>query len=178
MPDHKFRHYFKTILINVLVAALVLFLLINYVVSPVKIKGRSMFPVLKDQERIIISKIGLNKNHLKRFDIIVFTNHQEKGKRFIKRVIGLPGETIKIINGEIYINDLKIEQTFISEEMNDDFQSVNMKPLNIPEDFYFMIGDNRQISIDSRTYGVIHRENILGKAIFRYWPFSRLGKIQ
>jgi signal peptidase I len=160
------------------VAAIVLILLVNYVVSPVKIKGRSMYPVLKDKERILISKLNLNKEHIKRFDIIVFTNPREKGKRFIKRIIGLPGETITIKNGEVYINSRKIEQVFISQEMSDNFQAVNMKPREIPEDFYFLIGDNRQISRDSRTYGVVHRDNILGKAIFRYWPFSRFGKIQ
>lgn len=178
MPDPKFKHYFKTVFINVLIAAIVLFLLVNYVVSPVKIKGRSMFPVLKDKERIIISKLGLNRENIKRFDIIVFTNPREKGKRFIKRVIGLPGETIKIKDGDIYINSIQIRQAFISEEMKNNFQAVNIGTMKIPEDFYFLIGDNREISRDSRTYGVIHQKNILGKAIFRYWPFSRFGKIQ
>lgn len=178
MIDLKFKHYFKTIFFNILVAAIILFLLINYVISPVKIKGQSMFPVLKDEERILISKIGITEDRIKRFDIIVFTNYPEKGKRFIKRVIGLPGETIKIDSGEIYINNQKIRQTFISSEMIGNFQAVNMNPLKIPENFFFLIGDNRQISRDSRTYGVIHQKNILGKAIFRYWPLSRLGKIQ
>lgn len=178
MLDSKFKRYFKTICIHIMVAAIVVFLLVNYVASPVKIVGRSMFPVLNDQERIIISKIGLNDNHIKRFDIIVFSNPHEKGKRFIKRVMGLPGETIAIRDGEIYIDSLKIRQTFISEKMSDNFRSVNMKPLKIPQDSYFLIGDNRQISRDSRTFGVIPHANILGKAIFRYWPLSRFGTIR
>jgi signal peptidase I len=178
MKDHRFKKYFKYVALNVLIAATVSILLINYVASAYKIKGHSMRSVLKDQERVIISKLGIRNGNIKRFDIVVLNKPNEPGKSVVKRVIGLPGEIIEIKEGDVYINYKKLEQPFLSEKESHSFQGDNMKPLLIREDHYFVLGDNRAVSHDSRSFGTVPEKYIYGKTIFRYWPLTRFGTIK
>ncbi len=177
MVAANFKPHFKSIFLHVLAAIVILFLLVNFIATTVKIKGSSMQPILQDQERIIILKLGLTKNHIDRFDIIVFSIPDINHKKLIKRVIGLPNEQIEIRGGEIYINNRILKQHGGSTSSIIRADSVSIEPIRIPENHYFVIGDNPCMSQDSREFGLIPRTNIIGKAILRYWPFSRFGKI-
>lgn len=159
-----------------MLAALISILLLNFIISPYKISGNSMHPVLNDKDRILISKIAVNK--INRYDIVVFFKPDKSKKIIIKRIIGLPGEKIEIKKGDIYINDKEIPQPFLIKSKFYSDKSFNMKPIDIPPRNYFIIGDNRRDSQDSRTFGLVKKENILGKAVFRYWPFSKMKKIE
>lgn len=178
MKKQKLKQYFKYIVLNILAAAIVSILLINYVASAYRIRGHSMNSVLRDQERIIISKISLTLGDIHRFDIVVLSKPNEPDKSIIKRIIGLPGETIEIKKGDVYINNKKLKQPFLKRKKNFTYRVDTMRPLVIPEDHYFVMGDNRTVSQDSRYFGPVPRKYIYGKTLFRYWPLSRMGKIK
>ena len=177
MRERKPKKYLRHIFVYILIAAVISIFMTKYVASAYKIKGNSMFPVLADKERIIINKIAVKRKNINRYDIVVLKKPDNIKKSVIKRVIGLPGELIQIMEGEVFINNKKILQPFLKkpELMN---KSVNMKPLLIKKGYYFVLGDNRKISVDSRSFGVVPKNYIYGKAIFRYWPFSRFGAIE
>lgn len=176
MKKQKLIQYIKYIIINVLVAALISILMVRYVVSAYKIEGNSMNSTLMNRERILISKLAARKGDLQRFDIVVFRKPDEPGKSVIKRIIGLPEEIVEIVDGDIYINSKKLAQPFLSDEINP--TSRNLNPLLIKKEHYFLLGDNRKVSRDSRHFGEIPLHYINGKAFFRYWPLSRFGKIE
>jgi len=178
MKDHKRKQYIKYIAINVLVAAVASILLITYVASAYKIEGNSMQSVLNDRERVIISRLAVKNGNINRFDIVVLYKPDKPGKSIIKRVIGLPGEIIAIKDGDVYINEEKLYEPYLKKEKNVMFRAITMKPLLIRKGYYFVMGDNRTISQDSRIFGPAPGKYIYGKTIFRYWPFSRFGKIE
>mgnify|MGYP001767407816 CR=1 FL=1 len=177
MKERKLNRYLRYIVIDILIAAGVSIFLVTYVASAYKIEGNSMETVLSNQERIIISKWGA-KDHLHRFDIVVLYKPDDPRKSIIKRVIGLPGEIIEIREGDVYIDGRPLPEPYLTKEKDIIFRSIRMNPLLIPRDYYFVLGDNRTISQDSRFFGPVHREYIIGKTFFRYWPFSRWGKIE
>jgi signal peptidase I len=177
MKERKLKHYLKYILINILIAAGVSIFLITYVASAYKIEGNSMERALKDQERVIITKLGV-KNNINRYDIVVLYKPDEPKKSIIKRVIGLPGEIIEIRKGDVYINGKRLPEPYLPGEKDIMFRSISMKPLLIQEDHYFVIGDNRTVSQDSRVFGPVPQKYIFGKTLLRYWPFSRFGKVE
>ncbi|MCP4216125.1 MAG: signal peptidase I [bacterium] len=176
MDKTKLKQYLKYIGLNVLIAAVISILLINYVAAAYKIKGHSMLPNLKDKERIIIYKWGI-KSGLERFDIIVLNKPDSPNRTIIKRVIGLPGETVEIKEGEVYIDNIKIDQPFLSPNKNVFFKRIHMAPLKIRDGHYFVLGDNRVVSRDSRSFGTVPTNIIRGKAALRYWPPGRIGKV-
>jgi signal peptidase I len=178
MKKQKLKQHFKYIVLNILAAAIVSILLINYVASAYRIRGSSMNSTLRDRERIIISKISLALGDINRFDIVVFSKPNEPDKSLIKRVIGLPGETIEIKKGDVYIDNKKLDQPFLKRKKHFIYRADFMKPLVIPGNHYFVMGDNRAVSQDSRYFGPVPREYIYGETLFRYWPLSRLGKIE
>jgi signal peptidase I len=177
MKERKLKHYLKYIFINILIAAGVSIFLITYVASAYKIEGNSMEMALSDQERVIITKLGV-KNNIKRYDIVVLYKPDEPKKSIIKRVIGLPAEIIEIRAGDVYINGRRLPEPYLPKEKDIMFRSINMKPLLIQEDHYFVIGDNRTVSQDSRVFGPVSQKYINGKTLLRYWPFSRFGKVE
>ena len=178
MKNPKFKQYIKYIVINILSAAILSLLLINYVASAYKIKGNSMNSVLMDRERIIISKISLCFGKINRFDIVVLYKPNEPKKSIIKRVIGLPGETIEIREGDVYIDNKKLFQPFLKPREDFISRSDNMPPMVIRDGYYFVMGDNRAVSHDSRSFGPVPGDSIFGKTFFRYWPLSRMGKVK
>jgi signal peptidase I len=177
MKEHKLKHYLKYIFINILIAAGVSIFLITYVASAYKIEGNSMERALSDQERVIITKLGV-KNNINRYDIVVLYKPDEPKKSIIKRVIGLPAEIIEIREGDVYINGRRLPEPYLPKEKDIMFRSINMKPLLIQKDHYFVIGDNRTVSQDSRVFGPVPQKYIYGKTLLRYWPFSRFGKVE
>lgn len=139
-------------------------LLRTFIVTPIKINGSSMYDTLKGNEICILYKLG----KIDRFDIIV-TDYE--GERLIKRVIAMPGETIEVENGFIYINDKKIKDEYGYGE-TDDFEKVTLK-----EDEYFVMGDNRKISKDSRLIGPVNEKDISGTTNLILYPFNKIGSI-
>jgi signal peptidase I len=149
----------------------------QFVASTIKIDGSSMHPILRDQERIIVLNMALVKNHIRRFDIIVFSTQDSSPNKRIKRIIGLPGEQIEIRAGTIYINNRILKQTGNAAAPIFRAGTISMNPIRIPAEHYFVIGENLLLSKDSRDFGLVPGHSIIGKAILRYWPFSRFGKI-
>lgn len=142
------------------------------VISPVQVDGSSMVPTLQDNEILILKKYD---HSFKRFDIVVLKYNKEK---LVKRVIGLPGETVAYINNKLLINGKVVEEKFLPENIKTkDFNLSNIGYTVIPEGYYFVVGDNRGDSLDSRYIGLIPKKNIEGTVSFRIFPFSVFGKI-
>lgn len=154
-------------LIPYLIIIVVVILIRSYLVTPVRVHGSSMAPTLKGDEIMLLYKLG----KIDRFDIVVLKIDKENDN-LIKRVIGLPGETIEIKDNKIYIND---------KVLKDDFGfgvTFNIDKTTLKEDEYYVLGDNRQISMDSRVFGPIHKNEIKGTTNFIIYPFKTFGKVK
>lgn len=162
------------LLFYIILVFLTTFVIINYVGQRTVVQGQSMENTLFDQDNLIIDKLSYHFVNPKRFDIIVFPIKTNK-KYYIKRVIGLPGETVQITDGNIYINSELLEEDYGKEVMN--FSGTASVPITLNEDEYFVLGDNRNHSSDSRdpVVGVIDKGRIIGKAWVRIFPFNRFG---
>lgn len=148
------------------------FFIILFVYQPVKVEGGSMEPGLEDQERIFINKLVYRWERIERGDIIVFRYPRDPRKSFIKRVIGVPGDEVRISSGHVYLNGKPIEEDYVPAE----FLDSRSYPLTvIPPGSYFVLGDHRSMSNDSRDFGPVQRSYIYGKAVFGYWPMEKLG---
>jgi signal peptidase I len=176
MAESRFKHFVKYVVIDILLAALISFFLINYVVSAFKIEGDSMEPLLRARERVLISKLAVRRAKLHRFDIVVLYKPDEPDKSLVKRIIGLPGEIIEVRGGDVLINDKPLKQPFTGSAPS--LSPEDMKALLIPRGMYFVMGDNRGVSFDSRLFGPVPEKYIFGKAFFRYWPPAVMGKIE
>lgn len=154
----------------VIVIAVVLFRI--FIATPIQVVGSSMYPTLKSDEILILNKVSRNK--LKRFDIVVIKYNSET---IIKRIIGLPGEKIEYIDNVLYVNGEIVDEPFEHEDTND-FSLSEISSESVPEDSYFVVGDNRGISMDSRIIGFIDKKDILGKASLRLFPINKLGIIK
>lgn len=154
----------------VIVIAVVLFRI--FIATPIQVVGSSMYPTLKSDEILILNKVS--KNKLKRFDIVVIKYNSET---IIKRIIGLPGEKIEYIDNVLYVNGEIVDEPFEHGDTND-FSLSEISSESVPEDSYFVVGDNRGISMDSRIIGFIDKKDILGKASLRLFPINKLGIIK
>ena len=145
---------------------------------PFTVSGASMYPTLHNGDRMVLSKVG----DVHRFDVVILKAPDENVE-YIKRVIGMPGDTVEMKNGVLYINGKKVDQPFINTEalakqtvFIDDFTLESLTgEAKVPEGKYFVLGDNRGVSKDSRMIGFIDRSAIEGKAVFTIWPFGRIG---
>ena len=145
---------------------------------PFTVSGASMYPTLHNADRMILSKVG----DIHRFDVVILKAPDENVE-YIKRVIGMPGDTVEMKSGVLYINGKKVDQPFINTEalakqtvFIDDFTLESLTgEAKVPEGKYFVLGDNRGVSKDSRMIGFIDRSAIEGKAVFTIWPFGRIG---
>jgi len=167
----------KYIIINIISAALISILIFLFLFSPYKVIGNSMSPVLQSGDKVLILT-HLLSGEINRFDVVVIEPHGLNGKKLIKRVVGLPGEMIEIRSGYVLINDSIIQEPFLKGKGDVIFRSINMNQKIIPVNSYFLLGDNREKSTDSRNFGPIDRKGIIGKIFFRYWPFTKLGFIK
>ena len=143
--------------------------------QPVKVEGNSMAPWLSDQERIFINKFVYKFEDIQRGDIVVFWYPLDPSKSFIKRVVGLPGETVEISRGRVFINGQYMPEPYVPATFADD---QNAGTVRVPPGSYFVLGDHRISSNDSRSWGTVDRKYIYGKAVFAYWPVSRFGTIE
>lgn len=154
-------------IIPYIIIVLVVVLIRTFIATPVKVNGTSMYPTLNHKDTMILNKIDIKLNKLKRFDIVVI----ETGNSYlIKRVIGLPGETIEYKKGKLYINGKKTKDPYYKKNNTDDFKSVR-----IPKNNYFVMGDNRNNSIDSRIIGTINKKDITGSTKLIIFPFKNMG---
>ena len=152
-------------IIPYVVIIIVVLLIRTFVMTPVRVNGPSMDNTLENGQIMILNKLG----KYKRGDIVVVDLGTEK---IIKRIVGLPGESIYCLNGEIYINDKKYKEDYTSAE------TLDFTKVFIQEDEYFVLGDNRTVSMDSRTFGPINKSQIMGTNKLRIWPLSKFGLVK
>jgi signal peptidase I len=171
-PDSRakstLREFVETILLTLLIYVLVRsFLFENY-----RVVGRSMDSTLENDQYLAVNKLGYRLHEPQRGDIIVFHDPRDGSRKLIKRVIGLPGEMLEIRNGQVFINNLRLDEPYIQTP-----GSYSYPPQPIPDDTYFVLGDNRNNSSDSHNWGTLSRDNIVGKAWISYWPPRLWGVI-
>lgn len=167
-------------LLQVVVFAISIFLFVYLLIlQPHKIKGASMEPNFHDGEYLLTDKVSYRLGEPKRGDVIVFRAPPTYKDEFIKRIIGLPGEEVKVQNGNIYINGRELDEKYLPKEtyvMAGRFTQEG-QTITVPEDSYFVLGDNRDHSLDSRSIGTVERQYITGRAWIVYWPVSDAGTI-
>ena len=162
--------------LEIVFLALVLYVVIQYAVQTVHVLGSSMLYTLHDNDLLVASKISYKLHPPQRGDIIVFKPPDEASRDFIKRIIALPGERIRITNGVVYINDQILGEPYLPEKWtyNNNWPASGQDQI-MPPNEYFVMGDNRNHSSDSRTFGPITLDSILGKAEIRIWPLNDIG---
>ena len=168
-------------ILQVVVFAVSIFLFIYLLImQPHKIKGSSMEPDFHDGEFLLTDKVTYRFGKPKRDDVIVFKAPPDDSDEFIKRIIGVPNDTINIQSGKVYLNGNVINEPYLAQNTytsSGTFAKENV-PFTIPNDFYFVMGDNREHSFDSRNFGLINKSKITGRAWVIYWPVSKLGVIK
>jgi signal peptidase I len=163
-------------------SAFIAVVLVVFVYQPVKVEGTSMTPALKDQERIFINKFtyrfGLGA--IERGDTVVFRYPLDPAKSYIKRVVGTPGDRVRIEAGQVYVNGRPLLEDYVVARDRVSWPSPPdaLRDRTVPSDMYFVLGDNRMFSSDSRAWGYVPRENIYGKAVFAYWPLDEAGRLK
>ncbi len=162
---------------------LVIFVLLGvFAVQPVVVEGTSMLPQLNDGERLLVNKLvyyniqGVRWGHLERGDIVVFWYPKEPDKSYVKRIIGLPGEVVEVRSGKVYINGAELEEDYLDIEHNKTLPSWPAR--KVENHHYFVMGDNRDNSSDSRYWGLVPEKYIYGKAFFRYWTPASMGFLE
>lgn len=166
----------KEILTYAIIFLLCVFIIPRYVVQKTIVDGESMEETLKNKDHLLVEKVSYRFTDPDRFDIVVFHPYgKEADEYYVKRVIGLPGETVQIIGSDIFINGEKLEENFGKDPIH--YAGIAKDPLTLSDDEFFLLGDNREISLDSRweEVGLVHREYIEGHAFLRIWPLKSFG---
>ncbi len=171
----KIYFFFIDTMQTILLAASIFLVIYIFLVRPFQVSGESMFPTFKNKEYILTNLITLRFNELKRGDVIVFKAPTDHDKDFIKRVIGLPGDSVSLKGGFVYVNGNKLDE---SPYLNSDVRTYGgsfMKeevPVSVPIGDYLVMGDNRPFSSDSREWGFLKKTEVIGKSFFVYWPVN------
>ena len=164
------RAWVRDLLLSVSVSAFI----IIFLYQPVRVEGTSMLPQLEDQDRLFINKMAFRVGDIHRSDVVVFEYPRDHTKSYIKRVIGLPGDLIRIDHGRVWVNGKRLDEPYVPPRFEDDRSQPDVR---IPEGEYFVMGDHRSISSDSREFGPVERDLIYGKAAFVYWPMDQAGVV-
>jgi signal peptidase I len=159
---------------DIILAVVFAILIIVFLYQPVKVEGTSMLPELVDQERIFVNKFVYHFENISRKDIVVFWYPKDPSKRYIKRIIGMPGDVVEIKRGVVWVNGKKLEESYLVPEYRD---PRSFPPLTVEPGHYYVLGDHRNMSNDSRMWGLVPEKYIYGKAVFRYWPVSKIGAL-
>jgi signal peptidase I len=164
--------WFRDLSLSVLIAIVV----ILFLYQPVKVEGTSMMPSLQNDERIFINKFvyRFGISDIGRGDTVVFLYPGDPTKSYIKRVIGVPGDTVEIQDGTVIVNGQPLSEPYVAEDYRD---RIPMAQQTVEADKYFVLGDHRSSSNDSRSWGLVPRQYIYGKAVFVYWPLENLGAV-
>jgi signal peptidase I len=149
--------------------------IIVFIYQPVKVEGTSMMPSLEDQERIFVNKFVYRLEPIERGDIVVFRYPRDPSKSYIKRVIGMAGDRIRIDGGQVYVNGEELNEDYVPPAYTD---ARSYPELTVPPSCYFVLGDHRSMSNDSRDFGAVNQSYIFGKAVFGYWPMDKLGRVR
>jgi signal peptidase I len=160
---------------DIVISAAVSVLIITFLYQPVRVEGTSMLPRLEDHDRLFINKFVYRISSIHRGDVVVFHYPRDPEKSYIKRVIGLPGDRLSIDRGHVWLNGKLQRELYVPDEYRD---ARSMAELVVPADSYFMMGDHRSISSDSREFGPVDRDLIYGKAVFVYWPTRDAGVVE
>jgi signal peptidase I len=173
-PLPQFRRELRGWTRDLAVALGLALVIIIFLYQPVKVEGTSMAPLLSDQERIFINKFVYRFGPIERGDVVVFWYPLDRSKSFIKRVVGLPGETVELRAGRLYIDGKESKESYVPAEFLD---GSSYGPVLVPPDSYFVMGDHRDSSNDSRVFGPVPARSIYGKAVFAYWPVDHFGSL-
>jgi len=174
LSPHSIRNEIRVWTRDLLIAIGLALVIIVFLYQPVKVEGTSMAPLLSDQERIFINKFVYRFEPIQRGDVVVFWYPLDRSKSFIKRVIALPGETVEIRRGVVYVDDKVVPEPYVPP-MYEDLSDFG--PVRVPKDSYFVMGDHRISSNDSRVFGSVANRYIYGRAVFAYWPVDHFGSL-
>lgn len=165
-------------IVYIAIVFVMVYVIITFVGQRTKVDGSSMEPALTHGDNLIVEKLSYRFNDPERYDIIVFPYQHAEDVYYIKRIIGLPGETVQIIDGYVYINGERLEEHYGAEVM--ETGGIAEEVIELGEDEYFVLGDNRNHSADSRdpSVGVLTREQLIGRAWVRIYPFDKIGVIK
>jgi signal peptidase I len=150
-------------------------LIITFLYQPVRVEGTSMLPRLEDRDRLFINKFVYHLSAIERGDVVVFHYPRDPEKSYIKRVIALPGDHLRITQGTVLLNGVALKENYVPDEFKD---SRSYAEIVVPDGMFFMMGDHRSISSDSRDFGPVERPLIYGKAVFVYWPQRDAGVVR
>ena len=160
---------------DIAIAAVASILIITFLYQPVRVEGTSMAPWLEDSDRLFINKYVYRFTPVKRGDVVVFRYPRDPEKSYIKRVIAQPGDRLSIERGKVWLNGKPLNEPYVTQEYRD---QRSLPELVVPAGSYFMMGDHRSISSDSRDFGPVDRALVSGKAIFVYWPSRDMGSVR
>ena len=166
-----FSAWMRDLVISLAISAFI----IVFLYQPVKVEGTSMMPSLDDQERIFINKFVYRIEPIQRGDIVVFRYPRDPAKSFIKRVIGVAGDHVRITDGHVFLNGKMLEENYVPGVYQDER---SYPEIVVPPDSYFVLGDHRSLSNDSRDFGPVDASYIYGKAVFGYWPVDKVGRLR
>lgn len=165
------RYWLRDLILSVLLA----FIVIVFLYQPVQVEGTSMMPRLENHERIFINKFVYRFEPIERGDVVVFWYPLDTSKSYVKRVIGLPGEWVTIQDGRVLVNGMALSEPYVLPGYLD---HQSYPTVHVAADHYFVLGDHRGSSNDSRVWGTVDRRYIYGKAVFVYWPLSQMGFVK
>ncbi len=172
--QHLLRSEIRVWTRDLLIAIGLALVIIVFLYQPVKVEGTSMAPLLSDQERIFINKFVYRFESIHRGDVVVFWYPLDRSKSFIKRIIGLPGETVEIRHGAVFVNGHLVPEPYVPSQYAD---ISDFGPVKVPKSSYFVMGDHRISSNDSRVFGPVASQYIYGRAVFAYWPVDHFGSL-
>ena len=163
--------WLRDLIISLAISAFI----IIFLYQPVKVEGTSMMPSLDDQERIFVNKFVYRLESIERGDIVVFHYPRDPSKSYIKRVVGLEGDHIRIDDGRVLVNGKMLAEDYVPSEYED---QRSYSEIVVPPHSYFVLGDHRSMSNDSRDFGPVNENYIYGKAVFGYWPVDKVGRLR
>ena len=159
---------------DITVAGIISLFIILFLYQPVRVEGTSMVPMLQDQDRLCINKLAYHLGDIERGDVVVFRYPRDLTRSYIKRVIGLPGDRIRIEHGHVFRNDQELIEAYVPSRFTDERSEPEV---DVPLGDFYVMGDHRSVSYDSRDFGPVQRDLIYGKAAFVYWPFREAGVV-
>jgi len=174
-PVRPAKPLFTVWIRDIIISLVISILFIIFLYQPVKVEGTSMMPALADQERVFINKFVYKLEPIHRGDVVVFRYPRDVSKSYIKRVIAVAGDRIRIDDGVVYVNDVPLPEPYVPEDYWD---TRSYSERVVPAHSYFLLGDHRNLSNDSRDFGPVNDRYIYGKAVFGYWPFDKMGKLR
>ena len=166
-----FRGWVRDLVLSIGVSAFI----IIFLYQPVRVEGTSMLPNLEDEDRLFINKLAFRVGDIHRGDVVVFLYPRDQTKSYIKRVIGVPGDRVRIDRGQVYVNDRYVPEPYVPSRFTDDRTTPAVR---LGADDYFVLGDHRNVASDSRDFGPVARGLIYGKAAFVYWPMDQAGVVR